>query len=180
METLNDEPMEGVIRMARRLKYLTDTVPEIYDGEARREKSLTGNDKDHTGSEGSRSAHIHLNNTEVRPTEAGRVKYLTDREENIATDITILCRNGPESMECMADVRYNYKYIGQTDTTTKPVTGDLNSDIQRVLRDLNGAIGNRQVTMSRLQSVPSWIKHKYLLEENDRHWSQADHEVDEA
>lgn len=71
------------------------------------------------------------------------------------------------------------KDIGDTEIRSAEVAGDLRSDIQKVLRTIHAAIGNSQVTITRMQSAPSWLTHKALSKEHDDNWSEAYHEVDE-
>lgn len=83
------------------------------------------------------------------------------------------------SKQTMSQNEGKAKDIGTTTITERQMTGDMGSDIQKVLRDLHGVIGNAQVTISRMQSAPSWVTEKALNEEHDNNWDKAYREVEE-
>lgn len=58
------------------------------------------------------------------------------------------------------------KVVGKTELMDAEIAGDLKSDVQNVLRDIRGAIVNRQVTINRLKREQSWITHRELMEEH--------------
>lgn len=61
--------------------------------------------------------------------------------------------------------------------TDTEVTGDLDSDIQKILRDIHRTIVNIQVTINLIQSAPSCITDKSLQEYHGNNWAQAYREV---
>lgn len=71
------------------------------------------------------------------------------------------------------------KDIGDTEVMSTEATGDLRTDIQKVLRRIHSAIGNSQVTITRMQSAPSWLTHKALTEEHNNNWATAYEEISE-
>lgn len=72
------------------------------------------------------------------------------------------------------------KDIGATEISEGIIDKDLGSDKQMVLRDIHSVIGNAQVTISRMQSAPSWVTTKALEEEHHDNWRTAYYEVEES
>lgn len=72
------------------------------------------------------------------------------------------------------------KDIGDTKVdNSSSFVGELESDQQKVLRQVHGMIGGRQVMLNELECAPSWLTGKALLKEHDENWADAYYEVRE-
>lgn len=87
--------------------------------------------------------------------------------------------NGTRQKDAMNTHAGTTKDVGQTVIADTEMIGDLESDVQKVLTDIHNAIGNKQVTISKLQLAPSWITTRALKEEHDNNWAEAYREIDE-
>lgn len=59
------------------------------------------------------------------------------------------------------------------------VTGQIESDVQKILRQLHKSIGNSTVAVNRLDSTPPWLINKALKEEHHNNSVDSYHEVKE-
>lgn len=92
---------------------------------------------------------------------------LTDRSATMTATTRTGCNDEQE------------KDIGDTDMEDSQFIGDLESDQQKVLRNVHGMIGGRQVMLNELECAPSWLTGKALEKEHEENWADAYYEVSE-